>query len=129
MKIARTERSLVAWILYVSILFSAFSCAIGHGQMAGLQLSSLGDEYCSLDGNFGADLDDSGLATTTSTPGSSCVLVSLFSALILAAFFGLWGLLTIDQARPFARLYLSRSNRYRWPPANPRASPYGLPLL
>ncbi|MBF9245984.1 DUF2946 domain-containing protein [Pseudomonas cannabina] len=129
MKIARNERSLVAWVLYVSILFSSFSCAIGHGQMAGLQLASVGGEYCSLDGNFGADLDDSGLATTASTPGSSCALVSLFSALVLAAFFGLWGLLTIDKSRPYARLYLSRLNRYRWPPANPRASPLGLPLL
>lgn len=129
MKIARTEHSLVAWVLYVSILFSSFSCAIGHGQMAGLQLASVGGGYCSLDGNFGADLDDSGLATTASIPGSSCTLVSLFSALILAAFFGLWGLLTIDQARPFARLHLSRSNRDRWPTANPRASPLGLPLL
>ncbi|WP_349970048.1 DUF2946 family protein [Pseudomonas caspiana] len=129
MKFALSKRSLVAWILYGSILFSAFSCAIGHGQMAGLQLAGLDGEYCSFDGDFGADLDDFSLAATTFTPGTICALVSLFNALILAVFFGLWGLLTLDQARPLFRLPLSRSNRYRWPPANPRASPVLLPLL
>ena len=46
MKLARKDRSLTAWVLYFSILFSAFVCAISHGQMAGLQLSGLDGQYC-----------------------------------------------------------------------------------
>ena len=131
MKIARNERSLVAWILYGCILFSAFTCAISHGQMAGLQLAGLDGPSCSMGGNFDADaqFDDSGLVTPITATGSTCVLVSLFGAIILAAFFCLWGLLIADQTRPLPNVQLSRLNRYYWPAANPRASPLGLPSL
>ena len=57
MKLARKDRSLTAWVLYFSILFSAFVCAISHGQMAGMQLSGLDGQYCSFEGNFGAGAD------------------------------------------------------------------------
>lgn len=128
MKFARNERAFVAWVLYGCILFSAFACAIGHGQMAGLQLAGLDGQYCSLDSNFGAgaDLDGSGLVAPNPATGSNCALASLFSAIILAAFFGLWGLLAADQVRPLPGSKRPRLNRYRWPPANPRASPLGL---
>lgn len=128
MKFARNERAFVAWVLYGCILFSAFACAIGHGQMAGLQLAGLDGQYCSLDGSMGtgADFDGSGLVAANPATGSSCALASLFSAIILAAFFGLWGLLAADQVRPLPGSQRPRLNRYRWPPANPRASPLGL---
>jgi len=127
MKFARNERAFVAWMLYGCILFSAFACAVGHGQMAGLQLAGLDGQYCSLDGSFdtGADLDGSALVTGNPVTGSSCALASLFSAIILAALFGLWGLLAADQVRPLSKARHPRLNRYRWPPANPRASPLG----
>ncbi|HBX56256.1 MAG TPA: DUF2946 domain-containing protein, partial [Pseudomonas sp.] len=96
MKLARTDRSLIAWMLYFSVLFSAFACSIGHGQMAGMQLSGLDGQYCSFDGNFGAgaDLRGSGIAPLNPASGSGCSLSSTFSAIILAAFFGLLGLLS-----------------------------------
>ena len=125
MKLARTHRSLTAWLLYFSILFSAFVCAISHGQMAGMQLSGLDSQYCSFDGNFGAgaDLDGSGIVPPNPATGTGCALGSLFSAIILAAFFGLLGLLSSDSVRPLPTLHIPRLTRCRWPPANPRASP------
>lgn len=125
MKLARQDRSLTAWLLYFSILFSAFVCAISHGQMAGMQLSGLDGQYCSFEGNFGAgaDLDGSGIVATNPATGSNCALASLFSAIILAAFFGLLGLLAAERVRPLFTLYIPRLARDHWPPANPRASP------
>ncbi|APU31784.1 DUF2946 domain-containing protein [Ectopseudomonas chengduensis] len=125
MKLARQDRSLTAWVLYFSILFSAFVCAISHGQMAGMQLSGLDGQYCSFDGNFGAgaDLDGSGIVAPNPATGSNCALASLFSAIILAAFFGLLGLLSASRALPGVGLAVRHPVRYLWPSANPRASP------
>ncbi|HWV10991.1 MAG TPA: DUF2946 domain-containing protein [Pseudomonas sp.] len=126
MKLARRHRSLIAWMLYFSVLFSAFVCAISHGQMAGLQLSGLSGEYCSFEGNFGAgaNLDGSGIVAPNPATGTGCALGSLFSAMILAAFFGLLGLLAAEAVRPLPGLLRALPVRYHWPPANPRASPF-----
>jgi hypothetical protein len=125
MKLARNHRSLTTWLLYFSILFSALVCAISHGQMAGLQLSGLDGQYCSFEGNFGAgaDLDGSGVVAPNPATGSGCALSSSFSAIILAAFFGLLGLLPVSRALPGGSLVVHRPLRYLWPSANPRASP------
>jgi hypothetical protein len=125
MKLTRTDRRLLAWMLYFSVLFSAFACSIGHGQMAGLQLSGLSSQYCSFDGNFGAgaDLDGSGVVAPNPATGSGCSLTSLFSAIIVAALFGLLGLLAASRAPLAVFGFIPRPVRYLWPSANPRASP------
>jgi hypothetical protein len=125
MKLTRTDRRLLAWMLYFSVLFSAFACSIGHGQMAGLQLSGLSSQYCSFDGNFGAgaDLDGSGVVAPNPATGSGCSLTSLFSAIIVAALFGLLGLLAASRAPLAVLAFIPRPVRYLWPSANPRASP------
>ncbi|HLA30277.1 MAG TPA: DUF2946 domain-containing protein [Pseudomonas sp.] len=125
MKLTPTDRRLLAWLLYFSVLFGALACSIGHGQMAGLQLSGLDGQYCSFDGNFGAgaDLDGSGVVAPNPATGSGCSLSSSFSAIILAAFFGLLGLLAASRAPLAAPLFIPRPVRYLWPSANPRASP------
>lgn len=125
MKLARKDRSLTAWLLYFSILFGAFACAISHGQMAGLQLSGLSSQYCSFEGNFGAgaDLNGSGVVAPNPATGSGCALGSLFSAIILAAFFGLLGLLAAARRPAATWLFVPHPLRYLWPSANPRASP------
>jgi hypothetical protein len=125
MKLTRTDRRLLAWMLYFSVLFSAFACSIGHGQMAGLQLSGLSSQYCSFDGNFGAgaDLDGSGVVAPNPATGSGCSLTSLFSAIIVAALFGLLGLLAASRAPLAVFAFIPRPVRYLWPSANPRASP------
>ncbi|MBU1331740.1 MAG: DUF2946 domain-containing protein [Gammaproteobacteria bacterium] len=126
MKLARTNRSLIAWMLYFSVLFSAFVCAISHGQMAGLQLAGLDGQYCSFEGNFGAgaDLDGSGIVAPSPATGSGCSLSSTFSAIILAAFFGLLGMLAASRSPLRSLLFSPRPVRYLWPSANPRASPF-----
>ncbi len=125
MKLTRSDRRLLAWMLYFSVLFSAFACSIGHGQMAGLQLSGLSSQYCSFDGNFGAgaDLDGSGVVAPNPATGSGCVLASLFSAIILAAFFGFLGLLVASCTALLSVFFAPYPVRYLWPSANPRASP------
>ncbi|MBS7664007.1 DUF2946 domain-containing protein [Pseudomonas lalucatii] len=125
MELARTDRSLIAWILYFGVLFGAFACSIGHGQMAGLQLSGLDGQYCAFAGNFGAgaDLTGSGIAPVNPATGSACSLCSTFGALILAAFFGLLGLLGAAGQRFAPSSCAPRPLRYLWPSANPRASP------
>jgi len=125
MKMPRSDRRLLAWMLYFSVLFSAFGCSISHGQMAGLQLSGLDSQYCSFDGNFGAgaDLDGSGVVAPNPATGSGCSLSSSFGALILAAFFGLLGLLAPSRAALLTFFFTPRPVRYLWPSANPRASP------
>ena len=125
MKLTRSDCRLLAWMLYFSVLFSAFACSIGHGQMAGLQLSGLSSQYCSFDGNFGAgaDLDGSGVVAPNPATGSGCVLASLFSAIILAAFFGFLGLLVASCTALLSVFFAPYPVRYLWPSANPRASP------
>jgi len=50
MKLARSDRHLIAWMLYCCVLFNVFACSIGHGQMVGMQLNGIGGEFCSTDG-------------------------------------------------------------------------------
>ena len=125
MKPTRTDRSLIAWTLYCCVLFSAFACSIGHGQMAALQLSGLDGQYCSFAGNVGAgvDLSGSGIPAVNPATGSACSLCSTFGALILAAFFGLLGLFAASRPPLAAPASVPRPVRYLWPSANPRASP------
>lgn len=126
MKLSRTDRSLLAWMLYFSLLFSALACSIGHGQMAGLQLSGLDGLYCggAASGSLSGELGASGAATANPATGFACALCATFGGLALAAFFGLLGLLPLRQIRPNALLVSAgHAVRYLWPSANPRASP------
>lgn len=126
MNLSRSDRSLLAWALYFSVLFSAFACAIGHGQMTGLQLSGMDGGFCALDasGNAGMDMGgvESGMPMPSTGPG--CLLCSSFVALALAAFFGLLGLAPRQRsANPRPNAEPGAAVRYLWPSANPRASP------
>lgn len=129
MTLARPHKSLIAWALYFSVLLSSVLCAIGHGQMAGLQLSGLDGAFCSVSNDHGVhtNLDDAGGMPMSMTGDTGCAVTSLFSAIILAAFFGLLGLLAGEAVRPLPVLDISRSPRHRWPLINPRASPALLP--
>lgn len=49
MKLARADRSIIAWMLYCCVLFNVFACSIGHGQMVGMQLNGLGGQFCTVD--------------------------------------------------------------------------------
>lgn len=56
MKFTHADRSLLAWTLYGCVLFNLLACAIGHGQMVGVQLSGLGGAFYSTAGNPGPEL-------------------------------------------------------------------------
>ncbi|MCU1719395.1 DUF2946 family protein [Pseudomonas sp. 5P_3.1_Bac2] len=126
MNLRRTDRRLLAGLLYCSLLFSALACSIGHGQMAALKLSGLAAQFCALDAKAGAPLDlsagDSQHLLAAADGG--CVLSSVFSSVLLAALFGLLGLLPLWRALPLPERWQGwRAPRDVWPSANPRASP------
>ncbi|OEC45629.1 hypothetical protein A7D27_04890 [Pseudomonas sp. 1D4] len=125
MNMARRHRSLIAWMLYFSVLFGTLACAVGHGQMAGLALSGIDGQFCSLDdaSGSGKGLGDSGVASGNLASDSGCVLSSSFGALLLAAFFGLLALLAPSRHWPVPESAHRHPLRRAWVLANPRASP------
>ncbi|MCW1242884.1 hypothetical protein OC610_00540 [Pseudomonas sp. SAICEU22] len=127
MKLASREKSMIAWVLYFSVLFGSLLCATGHGQMAGLQLSGLnGGLFCSTDG--GAAFESLRDVPPPSLPVvGDCVIASLFGAILLAAFFGLLARLAGEPAKPLPAQPTRCLPRQRWPLINPRASPALLP--
>ncbi|MES2820512.1 MAG: DUF2946 domain-containing protein [Pseudomonadota bacterium] len=126
MKQTRHHRELTAWVLYFSILFSAFACSISHGRMAGLQLSGIGGAYCSSQGNLGSGLD-AGFAGPSGGGLTSLLGCPLCGALGLglALLFCLgWLRLAARCPRPSFERRRNSPPRYTWPSANPRASPF-----
>lgn len=126
MKLARTDRSLIAWMLYCCVLFNVFACSIGHGQMVGMQLNGVGGQFCTVDPLTQAPArsnpNEEKLPTLTKAFG--CPLCStggmgpaFNSSLTLA--------LLPQQHSPPLTLLASADIPARsiWPTANPRAPP------
>ncbi|MEC6742962.1 DUF2946 family protein [Pseudomonas qingdaonensis] len=129
MTIARHTRSKVAWMLYFSILFGSLLCAMGHGQMAGLRLAGLTDAaWCAADSS-GVSKADQDITDPVLPAGGDCVIASLFSATLLAVFFGLLALLARASIVPLPRQPAPRLPKHCWPLVNPRASPSSLLVL
>lgn len=119
---SRRHHPLIAWMLYCTVLLSSLQCSIGHGQMVGLWLNGLGSQFCAVT-PYGMPHDQA-LPSDELLPSSdSCVVTSLFSAILLAAFFCLLGLLAVANVRNM-RSQPVQSPRFRWPLANPRAPPF-----
>ncbi|WP_260954447.1 DUF2946 family protein [Pseudomonas citri] len=129
MKLASHEKSMIAWVLYFSVLFGSLLCAMGHGQMAGLRLSGL-DSGLFCTSNSGAAYESLQDAPAPLLPvDGDCVIASLFGAILLAAFFGLLAVLAGEPAKPLPAQPVRCLPRQRWPLINPRASPTLLPAL
>ncbi len=126
MKLARHDRSLIAWMLYASVLFSLFACGLHHGQMSGMALSGLGGGYCSVTDGGGAGVDLGGADQTTHTVAQfSCPLCSSF-ALAVAINTAGWLLAYVPAQRMapvVVRSWAQAPPRHSWPSLNPRASP------
>lgn len=126
MNLARHDRSLVAWMLYASVLFSLFVCGIHHGQMSGLKLSGLNDAFCTMGSDSGPSID-LGSTDQSQQAGAefSCPLCSS-STTAVALNSSAW---TFDPAQvaspasPAASLWAQPPPRFLWPSLNPRASP------
>ena len=119
MRTLTRPRALIAWCLYVSVLFNALACSVTQGQASGLQLSGLGIVACS-------NSAEASLAEWAgSVPGELGMPCALCAGLLVAvatAFFFLGRSRQPQQVRvpqPVWRM----PPRYLWPSANPRASP------
>ncbi|WP_188637208.1 DUF2946 family protein [Halopseudomonas pertucinogena] len=119
MKRARHHRYLSAWVLLCCILFSALHCAYGAGQMVFPGHGAADQHAHHSDGHSDSEAD----AHHHSSAAGGCEFASPFSAIILAAFFGLLAMLAPAAASPFAAWSAAHHPRLRWPPTNPRAPP------
>ncbi|UCJ18845.1 DUF2946 domain-containing protein [Pseudomonas sp. MM211] len=126
MKFARDERSLIAWMLYASVLFSLFVCGIHHGQMSGLALSGLNGGYCASGSDHGQRYDDGSSSQSQQMSAQfNCPLCSS-SSLAIALNTASWNIGHRLSARPSPIVVRSLAQpppRYLWPSLNPRASP------
>lgn len=127
MKRVRNERSLIAWMLYASVLFSLFACGIHHGQMSGLALSGLPGGYC-LSGGDNSLSADSGSASESQQIAAqfNCPLCSS-SSLAVTLNTASWNVGPLLSAAPSPIVERSLAQpppRHLWPSLNPRASPY-----
>jgi len=126
MKFARTDRALMAWMLYCCVLFNVFACSIGHGQMVGMQLNGIGGQFCTVDPRtqapYTAPASEEQLPTLSKAFG--CPLCStggmgpaFNSSLTLA--------ILPEQHSPPPALVSNAEipARYLWPTAHPRAPP------
>lgn len=129
MDMTRPQRTMTAWMLYASVLFSLFVCGIHHGQMGGLALSGLDGGYCATDSEHAHGF------TTDSSESPQPVMVQFdcplcsASGLAIAVNTASWNLDAMP-AKGLAPITVrSRAQpppRYLWPSLNPRASPASL---
>lgn len=126
MKLARTDRSLIAWMLYGCVLFNVFACSIGHGQMVGMQLNGISGQFCTVDPRTQAPVQsnstDESLPTLSkafgcplcSTGGMGPALSSHLNVAVLP-----------QPHAPPAAVVLAADipARLTWPTAHPRAPP------
>lgn len=128
MTFARQDRRLIAWTLYLSVLFGLFACGLHHGQMAGLSLSGLNDGFCTHSGHpLAVDADDSEQSHPVTQ--FSCPLCSSFANTALLNSLG-WNLdyLPDNPTAPIVvRSWAQPPPRLLWPSLNPRASPRHFP--
>ena len=126
MKLARADRSLIAWMLYGCVLFNVFACSIGHGQMVGMQLNGIGGQFCTVDPRTQApapvNTGDQSLPTLSkafgcplcSTGGMDPALNSSLNVAVLPQ---------PHAPPPAVVLTADIPTRFTWPAANPRAPP------
>ena len=119
MKLAHTNRRLIAWLLYSCVLFSTVACAIGHGQSSGLRLSGIEQLQCSISG-----ASDSRVPPLSQSPITfDCPLCA--SPALTTSLSGYRLQLAAWQPAPrvaFATVSATPSHA-PWPAANPRAPP------
>lgn len=120
MKLAHTNRRLIAWLLYSCVLFSTLACAIGHGQSSGLQLSGIDQLQCSING-----ASDSRVPALSQSPITfDCPLCA--SPALTTSLSGYSLQLPVWQAA--ARLLSNAASIPQppslWAAANPRAPPF-----
>lgn len=119
------HRPHIAWTLYFCVLFNVFVCGLGHGQMAALEITGVGGQFCHAMGESASLLDDSSSDKTgPSTLGAFvCPLCSAVSLGLGLLFCLAWLLLVRHSARVKVERGSKAPPRYSWPSLNPRAPP------
>lgn len=129
MKTTRHTRTLTAWTLYASVLFSLLLCGLHHGQMGGLRLAGLEGGFCSVNSEHGVAIDLDGAGGDQHMAQLDCPVCSSFGLAVPLGSSG-WSL-TLAQAvanSPIVvRSWAQPPPRYLRPALNPRASPTAIP--
>ncbi|KQQ55645.1 hypothetical protein ASF84_09915 [Pseudomonas sp. Leaf127] len=131
MNLSRTDRSLMAWMLYASVLFSLFAYSLHHGQMAGLALSGLDGGYCSMDSGAGLGQGSGADHLQKAAAQLSCPLCSTSGMALALNSLG-WGLHAVflgANAPIVVRSWAQPPPRDLWPSRNPRAPPVPIPAV
>ncbi|MBD8792678.1 DUF2946 domain-containing protein [Pseudomonas syringae] len=126
MKLTAAQRSLTAWMLYASVMFSLLFCGIHHGQMSALALSGLNSGYCALSGNDvrSTTSEDSQPQDILDAGGQWVCPLCSAAMVCLVLLIGLTWLRAARRRQAYpGEPRCKAPPRYSWPAANPRASP------
>lgn len=125
MKTTRRTRSLTAWALYASVLFSLLLCGLHHGQMSGLRLSGLEGGFCSLDSPHGSAIDLDGAGGDAHMAQLDCPVCSSFAMAVPLSSSGWSFAQALGQAPSpiVVRSWAQPPPRYLRHAINPRAPP------
>jgi hypothetical protein len=116
---ARSNRALVALLLYSCVLFSSFACALGHGQSSGLRLSGIDQLIC----NTGESNGPQTPSQSNASPSYDCPVCS---GIALAPASQQGWTVALPAGKPLQQaqtLHLPLPGTASWPDASPRAPP------
>ncbi|BDM23585.1 DUF2946 domain-containing protein [Pseudomonas sp. NPDC089428] len=125
MKITRHTRTLTAWTLYASVLFSLLLCGLHHGQMGGLRLAGLEGGFCSINSEHGVAIDLDGAGGDQHMAQLDCPVCSSFG-LAVPLGSGAWSFspAQVTATSPIVvRSWAQPPPRYLRPALTPRAPP------
>ncbi|MFD2641435.1 DUF2946 domain-containing protein [Pseudomonas japonica] len=122
MRVVRRHRSLIAWILYACVVYSALVCSINHGQQSALELG-IGGIFCSIDNHsrVAPNIDTGDSQSPVPMPSTGCPLCSVVTLSIAALLCLSWLLRSPGKTFVATEQRTNASPRVTWPPANPRA--------
>ncbi|HDS0917477.1 TPA: DUF2946 domain-containing protein [Pseudomonas putida] len=129
MKTTRHTRTLTAWTLYASVLFSLLLCGLHHGQMGGLRLAGLEGGFCSVNSEHGVAIDLDGAGGDQHMAQLDCPVCSSFGLAVPLSSGG-WSFTpaqAVATSPIVVRSWAQPPPRYQRPALNPRASPAAFP--
>ncbi len=124
MKTTRHTRTLTAWTLYASVLFSLVLCGLHHGQMGGLRLAGLEGGFCSINSEHGVAIDLEGAGGDQHMAQLDCPVCSSFGLAVPLSSSG-WSFTpaqAVATSPIVVRSWAQPPPRYQRPALNPRAS-------
>ncbi|PNB54169.1 DUF2946 domain-containing protein, partial [Pseudomonas sp. FW305-130] len=122
MKITRHTRTLTAWTLYASVLFSLLLCGLHHGQMGGLRLAGLEGGFCSVNSEHGVAIDLDGAGGDQHMAQLDCPVCSSFGLAVPLSSGG-WSFTpaqAVATSPIVVRSWAQPPPRYQRPALNPR---------